>query len=141
MGVGLLHAAIVAAAEQPPAGGCGLAWHQEFEMTWAGALRESRRVAANMLLYWAFMERVIARGVRVFNFGRCTRGGGTHHFKKQWGGIEVPLPWHQYASPTGGVRAPPSPEDAAFSWGPRLWRRLPLSVANRLGPRLVRFLP
>ena len=67
-------------------------------------------------------------------------GGGTHHFKKQWGGIDVPLPWHQYA-PAGGVRGTPSPSDSAFSWGPRLWRRLPLAVANLLGPRVVRFLP
>lgn len=125
--------------EQPLAAGCGFIWRDEFEMTWAGSLRESRSISANMLLYWAFMEQMIARGVRVFNFGRCTPGGGTHHFKRQWGGVDVPLPWCEYSA--GAVKAPPSPGDPAFSWGPRLWRRLPLSVANRLGPRLVRFLP
>jgi len=130
---------VVYRGEQPLAGGCGFAWREEFEITWAGALRESRSLAANMLLYWAFMEQVIGRGVRVFNFGRCTPGGGTHHFKQQWGGSDVPLPWRQYAR--NGAKAPPSPDDSAFSWGPRLWRRLPLFVANRLGPRLVRFLP
>jgi FemAB-related protein (PEP-CTERM system-associated) len=132
---------VVYRGEQPLAGGCGFVWRDEFEMTWAGALRESRNLAANMLLYWAFMEQVIARGARMFNFGRCTPGGGTHHFKKQWGGVDVPLPWHQYAASEGGRHATPSPDDRAFSWGPRLWRRLPLSLANRLGPRLVRFLP
>jgi FemAB-related protein (PEP-CTERM system-associated) len=131
---------VVYRGDQPLAGGCGFVWRGEFEMTWAGALRESRTLAANMLLYWAFMEQMIARGgVRVFNFGRCTPGGGTHHFKSQWGGADVPLPWRQYAP--GGLRATPSPDDPAFSWGPRLWRRLPLPIANRLGPRLVRFLP
>jgi serine/alanine adding enzyme len=130
---------VVYRGDQPLAGGCGFAWRDEFEMTWAGALRESRTLAANMLLYWAFMEQMIARAVRVFNFGRCSPGGGTHHFKRQWGGNDVPLPWCQYAP--GAVRAPPSPDDAAFAWGPRLWRRLPLSIANRLGPRLVRYLP
>jgi serine/alanine adding enzyme len=130
---------VVYRGDQPLAAGCGFIWRDEFEMTWAGALRESRTCAANMLLYWAFMEQMIARGVRVFNFGRCTPGGGTHHFKRQWGGVDVPLPWCQYSA--GAVQAPPSPDDRAFSWGPRLWRRLPLAVANRLGPRLVRFLP
>lgn len=125
--------------DEPLAAGCGFVWRDEFEMTWAGSLRESRRLSANMLLYWSFMEQMIARGVRLFNFGRCTPGGGTHHFKRQWGGADVPLPWCQYSS--GGVKAPPSPGDSAFSWGPRLWRRLPLAVANRFGPRLVRFLP
>src|SRR6266480_3158597 len=115
--------------EEPLAAGCGFVWRDEFEMTWAGSLRESRRLSANMLLYWSFMEQMIARGVRLFNFGRCTPGGGTHHFKRQWGGADVPLPWCQCSS--GGVKAPPSPGDSAFSWGPRLWRRLPLAVANR----------
>ena len=125
--------------DQPLAGGCGFMWRGEFEMTWAGALRESRTLAANMLLYWSFMEQMIARRMRVFNFGRCTPGGGTHHFKQQWGGDDVPLPWSHY--PPSGGRATPSPDDPAFSWGPRLWRWLPLPIANRLGPRIIRFLP
>ncbi len=132
---------VVYRATQPVAAGCGFIWRDEFEMTWAGSLRESRSISANMLLYWAFMEHLIARGARVFNFGRCTRDGGTHRFKKQWGGVDVPLPWHQYAAEHGGRQATPSAQDPAFSWGPRLWRRLPLSVANVVGPRLVRFLP
>ena len=130
---------VVYRGDQPLAAGCGFFWREEFEMTWAGALRESRPVAANMLLYWAFMEQTIARSARVFNFGRCTPGGGTHLFKQQWGGADVALPWCQYAP--AAVKATPSPDDPAFSWGPRLWRRLPLSIANRLGPRLVRYLP
>jgi serine/alanine adding enzyme len=130
---------VVYRGDQPLASGCGFVWRGEFEMTWAGALRASRPLAANMLLYWAFMEEMVARGIRVFNFGRCTPGGGTHRFKQQWGGADLPLRWCQYAP--NGVQATPSPDDAAYSWGPRVWRRLPLAIANRLGPRLVRFLP
>lgn len=124
---------------QPLAAGCGFVWEKEFEMTWACALRAESRLAANMLLYWSFLEEMIGRGVRVFNFGRCTPGGGTHRFKQQWGGRDLPLPWCQYAS--RGRAATPSPHDPAFSWAPRVWRRLPLPIANLLGPRLVRFLP
>lgn len=125
--------------DQAVAAGCGFVWRDEFEMTWAGALREHHALAPNMLLYWTFMEQMIARGVRVFNFGRSTPGGGTHRFKQQWGGADVALPWLQYAP--AGLKTTPSPDDPAFAWGPRLWRRLPLHVANLLGPRLVRFLP
>jgi len=130
---------VVYRGDEPVAGGCGFVWGGEFEMTWAGARRETRSLAANMLLYCGFMEQMIAREVRRFNFGRCSPGGGTHNFKRQWGGRDVPLPWRQFA-PRGHV-ATPSPDDPAFSWGPRLWRRLPLPIANLLGPRLVRFLP
>jgi len=122
---------------EPLAAGCGFVWSGEFEMTWAGARRD--RGAANMLLYWSFMEEMIRRRIGVFNFGRCTPGGGTHRFKQQWGGRDVPLPWCQDAP--GGRGATPSPDDPALSWGPRLWRWLPVPIANRLGPRLARLLP
>lgn len=129
----------VSRGEQPVAAGCGFVWGGEFEMTWAGARRETRGVGSNMLLYCSFMEQMIARGVRAFNFGRCTPGSGTHVFKRQWGSRDVPLPWCQFAR--NGHVATPSPKDPAFSWGLRLWRRLPLPIANLLGPKLVRFLP
>ena len=35
----------------------------------------------------------------------------------------------------------PSPDDAAYAWGPRLWKRLPLPVATALGPRIVKYIP
>jgi len=126
-------------SDEPLAAGCGFVWGGEFEMTWAAARRRDRGLAVNMWLYWSFMQDMIRRGVRVFNFGRCTPGGGTHRFKQQWGGRDVVLPWSEHAR--GTRAATPSPDDPAFSWGPRLWRWLPLPVANRLGPRLVRFLP
>jgi len=125
--------------DEPVAAGCGFVWGGEFEMTWAGARRETRGVGSNMLLYCSFMEEMIARGVPAFNFGRCTPGSGTHAFKQQWGSRDVPLPWCQFSR--RGHLAPPSPHDGAYSWGPRIWRHLPLPIANLLGPKLVRFLP
>ena len=130
---------VVYRGHQPLAGGCGFLWRNEFEITWAGALRESRSIAANMLLYWSFMEHVINRGARTFNFGRCTPGGGTHRFKRQWGGVDVPLPWGQW-SPRD-VHATPSPERPIYRAAAAIWSRLPLAIVNRLGPRLARRLP
>jgi serine/alanine adding enzyme len=124
---------------RPVAAGAGFRWAREFEMTWASALAAYNRVAPNMLLYWAFMERAIAEGVTLFNFGRCTPGAGTHRFKRQWGSRDEPLWWYQRARTT--TAATPSPDDSAFAWGPRLWRHLPLSLATALGPRIVRLIP
>lgn len=124
---------------RPIACGCGLRWEDEFEMTWASALMEYRTVAANMLLYWSFMERCIEAGVRRFNFGRCAPDSGTHRFKKQWGGEDEELWWYQHAS--DGKTATPSPEDSAYSWGPAIWQRLPVGVTRTLGPRIVQYIP
>jgi len=125
--------------EQPLAAGAGFVWRGEFEMTWASALREHRRLAANMLLYWSFMQQMIARGVDTFDFGRCTPGAGTHQFKRQWGGADVPLPWLQWSP--GQITAPPTPDRAVFRVASALWRRLPLAVANRFGPVIARQIP
>lgn len=119
--------------------GCGFRWAREFEMTWASSLVEVKRLAPNMLLYWSFMERAIAEGLTLFNFGRCSPGAGTHRFKLQWGSRDEPLWW--YARARGAGATTPSPDDAAYAWGPRLWKRLPTPVATALGPRIVRYIP
>lgn len=124
---------------QPVAAGCGFVWKGEFEMTWASSLREHNAKAPNMLLYWSFMEELIRRGVGVFNFGRCTPGGGTHRFKLQWGGRDEPLRWGQWSA--RGVEATPSPERPVFQLATAVWRRTPLAIANRVGPVLARRLP
>lgn len=124
--------------EQPVAGGVGFRWGDEFEMTWASSLHAYSKIAPNMLLYWSFMERCVREGVRVFNFGRTTPGSGTHRFKMQWGSREEPLHWYQHGA---GLAKTPSPDDARYAWGPRIWRRLPVPVATVIGPWVVRGIP
>ena len=124
---------------EPIACGAGFRWNDEVEITWASSLRAHSRIAPNMALYWAFMERATEEGVRIFNFGRCTPGSPTHRFKRQWGGRDEPLWWYGASRRAG--EGTPSPTDGAYSWGPRLWRRLPERVATALGPRIVRGIP
>jgi FemAB-related protein (PEP-CTERM system-associated) len=124
---------------RPIAGGCGFRWAGEFEMTWASALSEYSRIAPNMLLYWSFMERAASEGLSTFNFGRCSPESGTHRFKKKWGSYDAPLWWYDLSVEPGV--ATPSPTDGAYSWGPRIWRHLPVRLATALGPRIVRSIP
>jgi len=122
----------------PVAGGCGFRWAREFEMTWASSLHAYNRLSPNMGLYWAFMARAVAERLEVFNFGRCSPGAGTHRFKSQWGSHDEQLWWYQHG---GGAAHTPSPDDGAYSWGPKLWRRLPVPIANLLGPPIVAGIP
>ena len=121
------------------AAGCGFQWQSEFEMTWASALDRHKQIAANMLLYWAFMERAADRGLTAFNFGRCTPDSGTHRFKRQWGAHDEQLWWYDWSTKRSAKT--PSPDDSAFSWGPRLWKRLPVPMATLLGPSIVKYIP
>jgi len=124
--------------ELPVAAGIGFRWGDEFEMTWASSLHSHSRLAPNMLLYWSFMERCSVEHVSLFNFGRTSPGSGTHRFKLQWGSREEPLHWYQHQA---GLAQTPSPDDARYAWGPRLWQRLPVPIATALGPRIVRGIP
>jgi serine/alanine adding enzyme len=130
---------VVYKGTEPVAAGCGFKWRGEFELHWAGMRREWQRAAPNMLLYWSCMERAIARGAHTFDFGRCTPGSGTHAFKRQWGGVDVALPWAQWSA--SETTAPPTKESPLFRAAAACWRRLPLVVANHLGPPIARCLP
>jgi serine/alanine adding enzyme len=124
----------------PVAAGCGFLWNGEFEVTWAGALRRHSRMAPNMLLYWALMEEALARDAHTFNFGRCSPDSGTHRFKRQWGGEDHPLPWAQWSPKE--VTATPSPDSGRMiRLATAVWKKLPLGLANRVGPMLSRGLP
>jgi FemAB-related protein (PEP-CTERM system-associated) len=121
------------------AAGCSFIWKGEVEIVWASSLREFNKFSPNMLLYSSLMEESIRRGVGMFNFGRCTPGGSTHKFKLQWGGHDVPLPWPTW-SRSGNVGTP-SADKPVFQLATAVWSRLPMAVANRLGPILARQLP
>ena len=121
------------------AAGAGFRWGDEFEMTWASSLSEWNRISPNMLLYWSFMRRAIEDGAKTFNFGRCSPDSGTHRFKRQWGSRDEQLWWYQDSQ--RAVSSTPSPESGAMSFGPKVWKRLPLRVATALGPHVVRYIP
>jgi len=128
---------------EPVAAGCGFRWQGEFEMTWASSLVAHKRVSPNMVLYWAFMERAADAGLGAFNFGRCTSGSGTHKFKLQWGARDEQLWWYDWQPAASGQQPAktPSPDDGAYAWGPRIWKRLPVLLATALGPRIVKYIP
>ena len=131
--------AVYTAQGRPAAAACCLTWKAEVEVTWASSLRELNHLSPNMLLYANLMEQAIGRGSRVFNFGRSTPGSATHRFKLQWGGHDRSLAWPSWSP--GGVASTPSPDRPAFRVATAVWRRLPMPVANRIGPILSRHLP
>jgi serine/alanine adding enzyme len=121
------------------AGGFGFVWREEFEITWASSLVRYKRMAPNMLLYWSLIERCIEEKLAVFNFGRTTPGSGPHQFKLQWSQRQEELPWYE-AGGNGDVSRPKK-ESRSYQLAARVWQRLPLGVANMLGPKIVRGIP
>jgi FemAB-related protein (PEP-CTERM system-associated) len=110
------------------------------EIPWASSLRSVNRLGVNMLLYWACLQRAIERGSTVFDFGRSTRDSGTYQFKRQWGAEPVANYWHYWLR-GGGPLPRLNPSNPKFALAIAAWQRLPLWLANGLGPHIVRNLP
>lgn len=97
----------------------------------------ARSTGANDFMYWEAMRCACARGCRLFDFGRSKLGTGAYDFKKNWGFTPQPLP---YAYQLVRAKALPevNPLNPKYALFIRAWRRLPLPLANLLGPHIVR---
>jgi FemAB-related protein (PEP-CTERM system-associated) len=104
---------------------------------YGGGSGRARELAANDFMYWEVMRRACERGSRLFDFGRSKRGTGAFDFKKNWGFPPEPLSY-QYIMRNG--EAPPeiNPLNPKFRIFVEAWKRLPLPIANLLGPHIVR---
>jgi FemAB-related protein (PEP-CTERM system-associated) len=104
---------------------------------WGGGTLDARRLRANDLMYYALMRHARARGCRQFDFGRSKTGSGAYDFKRNWGFTPEPLAYAAWTAP-GAARRDADPTSARHAAQIALWRRLPLPIANRLGPWIAR---
>ncbi len=104
---------------------------------YGGGTPEARAVAANDFMYWEVMRRACEKGCRLFDFGRSKVGTGSHDFKKNWGFEPQPLHYEYHL-----VRAQQVPDHNPLNPKYRLfikaWQRMPLALANVIGPHIVK---
>ena len=131
---------VVKYRETPIAAGLSTIFNETMEVPWAGSLIEHRSLCPNMLLYWEAIQFGIQQGMKTFDFGRSTPGEGTYKFKAQWGAKPHPLVW-EYWTKDGTPIPNISPTNSKFALAIKLWKKLPLPVANLLGPPIVRAIP
>jgi FemAB-related protein (PEP-CTERM system-associated) len=102
---------------------------------WGGGTAAARPTRANDMMYFALMRHARERGCTRFDFGRSKAGTGAAAFKHNWGFEGMPLAYAKRA--TGKARSV-NPLDPQYSRKVQLWQKLPLPVANRLGPMIAR---
>jgi len=107
---------------------------------YAGTLRDAYRYSVSDYMYWSLMCHAADRGCRVFDFGRSKRDTGAFQFKRHWGFEPTPLAY-QYQLVKDRRIPDLSPKNPRFGLAIRLWRRMPLAVAERIGPAVVRYFP
>ncbi len=126
--------------ETPVAASFLVAHRRTLELPWSASIPQSRKKYSQVLMYWNFIERAIEEGFSKIDLGRCTPGSGTYEFKRHWNPVERRLHWYYWLAP-GASMPQLRTDNARFRLAIEIWKRLPLAVANCLGPRLVRSIP
>ncbi|WP_085300409.1 FemAB family XrtA/PEP-CTERM system-associated protein [Cognaticolwellia mytili] len=125
---------------KPVSTGFLIRYKDRMEIPWASTLSYANRISVNMYIYWQILSHAIESGCSEFDFGRSTIDAGTYKFKKQWGAEPQQCYWYHWI-PEGGELPNLSPSNAKFDLAIKVWKKLPLLVANTLGPFLVKNLP
>lgn len=104
---------------------------------YAGDDVAARELAGNDFKYWELMRRSCERGIRVFDYGRSKRETGSYSFKKNWGFEPKPL-YYEYCLYKRNSIPQNNPSNAKYRLFIEAWRRMPVGLANWLGPFIVR---
>ena len=126
--------------ERPVAGAVGLCHGQDMELPWICSNYDYSRSHVNEFLYWSVLEWACGQSLRSVDLGRSSAGSGPYRFKTQWKPEERPLYWYYWTAP-GAPLPQLNPENPKYRLAIRCWRKLPLGVANLLGPHIVRNIP
>ncbi len=104
---------------------------------WGGGVHEARTLRANDVMYYALMNHARRRGCTAFDFGRSKVGSGAYSFKKNWGFEPQPL---SYAVRTADGAEPRdiNPNNPKYKAQIAIWQKLPLPIANLIGPWIAK---
>lgn len=103
---------------------------------YGGAKPAARGLHAYDYMYWAQLCRAAEKGLTRFDFGRSKVGTGAYNYKSWWGFEPTPLTYH-YHLHTAKEMPNVNPNNPKFRLITETWQKLPLPVANRLGPVLA----
>ena len=84
-------------------------------------------------MYYSLMCHAARRDCTRFDFGRSKLGTGAFAFKKNWGFEPRPL-----AYAVKGEARETNPLSPRYRLQVAAWKKLPLWLANRLGPPIAR---
>ncbi|MBC7404381.1 MAG: FemAB family PEP-CTERM system-associated protein [Cytophaga sp.] len=104
---------------------------------YGGGTSEARDLAGNDFMYWELMRRACVRGYKIFDFGRSKLGTGAFDFKKNWGFEPTPL-HYEYKLHKSAAVPDNNPLNPKYQLFIKMWQRMPISLANLIGPHIVK---
>lgn len=101
-----------------------------FENTWFSTITDSNHLFPAQLLHMEMISFAIKQGGHTYSFGRSTMGSGVYEFKRRWGTEETIICWNYDKPVKMDIRK------AEFL--AKIWKLLPLGIANWIGPFIAR---
>jgi FemAB-related protein (PEP-CTERM system-associated) len=114
-----------------------LYWQGRVMPYWGGGTAAARGLRANERMYFELMDHARIRGCTHFDFGRSKAGSGPAAYKKNWGFDPTPLAYARWTA-DGESPRDTNPTSAKYQLMVNTWQKLPLWLANRLGPIIAR---
>ena len=104
---------------------------------YAGITAAARLLAGSDFMYWEVMRLAVERGYRLFDFGRSKVGTGAYDFKHNWG-FEPQALHYGYHLVRAGAVPENNPNNPKYRLFIKAWQRMPLALANFIGPHIIR---
>ncbi|WP_315764029.1 FemAB family XrtA/PEP-CTERM system-associated protein [Sphingomonas sp. Y38-1Y] len=123
--------------ERPLSSTLNVYWAGVMYPFYGGGVREARDLRANDRMFYGYACHALDRGCRRLDLGRSKAGSGPAAFKKNFGYAPRPLTyWRRTLD--GSPPRTVNPLDPKYARKTKLWKKLPLPVANLIGPLIAR---
>lgn len=109
-----------------------------WSIPWASCLKAGNALSLNSYMYFRILSSAIENNISSFDFGRSTVDSGPYRFKQQWGPEPTLCHWHTFS--VLNTEAAVGPKKEGFGLAVKAWQKLPLGVANVLGPKISKTL-
>jgi serine/alanine adding enzyme len=125
---------------RPVAGAIALRSGGRLELPWICSDYSQSTFHVNEYLYLNAIRWACRSGAHELDLGRSSVDGGTYRFKLQWNPEVRPLFWYYWLA--SGTELPElNPNNPKYALAVRFWKKMPLPLANRVGPWIVRNIP
>lgn len=119
--------------EKPVSAACLINDSYSIHHPYAATLKEYNKLCMNNVLYWEIIKYGIEKKCEIFDLGRSKKNQGTEIYKLSWGAELVQLYYYYF-----NKKSHTNDEDGKFvQLAIKLWKKLPLSIATFLGPKLI----
>ncbi len=131
---------LVRRAGRPVAAAIALRRAESVELPWICSDYSQSSFNVNEFLYWSAIQWGCQSGAKELDLGRSSVDAGTYRIKIQWNPEVRPMYWYYWLA-AGATPPELNPNNPKYALAIRCWKKLPVSLANRFGPWIVRNIP